>query len=148
MNHDNLFTCTVSKTLLYGSFGTGLSSVHLDNVHCTGDEETLFQCRHDGVGIHNCGNFFDDAGVVCYTGRLCQFNYTHGCLMFYIVLIVLSFVAAQQQTQVVREEMYVWLMEMPQQEEWKFVSVVYGVWCVMIHGISMMLKSPAENLDY
>ena len=39
-------------------------------------------------------------------------------------------------------------MEMPQQEEWKFVSVVSGVWCVMITGISMMLKSPAENLDY
>ena len=45
-------------------------------------------------------------------------------------------------------EKYVWLMEMPQQEEWKFVSVVYGVWSVMTTGISMMLKSPAENLDY
>jgi hypothetical protein len=37
---------------------------------------------------------------------------------------------------------------MPQQEEWKFASVVYGVWFVMIYGIFTMLKLPAENLDY
>jgi hypothetical protein len=45
-------------------------------------------------------------------------------------------------------EMYVWLMEMPQQEELKFASVVCGVLCVMTYGIAMMQESFAGNLDY
>ena len=43
---------------------------------------------------------------------------------------------------------YVWLMEMPQQEEWKFVSVVSGVWCVITTGISEMPELLAKKLDY
>ena len=38
-------------------------------------------------------------------------------------------------------------MEMPQQEELKFVSVASGVWCVITTGISEMPKLPAEILD-
>ena len=49
---------------------------------------------------------------------------------------------------VVKKEKYVWLMEMPQQEEWKFVSVVSGVWCVITTGISEMPELLAKNLDY
>ena len=45
-------------------------------------------------------------------------------------------------------ETYVWLMEMPQQEEWKFVSVVSGVWCVITTGITEMPELLAENVDY
>ena len=45
-------------------------------------------------------------------------------------------------------EKYVWLMEMPQQEEWKFVSVVSGVWCVITTGISEMPELLAKNLDF
>ena len=37
---------------------------------------------------------------------------------------------------------------MPQLEEWKYVSVVYGEQCVMIHGIFTMPGLLAENLDY
>ena len=37
-------------------------------------------------------------------------------------------------------------MEMPQQEEWKFVSVVSGVWCVITTGISEMPVLLAETL--
>ena len=47
----------------------GLASIHLDNVHCTGDEDSLFDCRHNGVGIHDCGGN-DDAGVFCYDGKV------------------------------------------------------------------------------
>ena len=49
---------------------------------------------------------------------------------------------------VVKKEKYVWLMEMPQQEEWKFVSVVSGVWCVITTGISEMPELLAKNLDF
>ena len=37
-------------------------------------------------------------------------------------------------------------MEMPQQEEWKFVSVVSGVWCVITTGISEMPELLAKTL--
>ena len=35
----------------------------------------------------------------------------------------------------VRMEIFVWLMEEPQEEEWKFVLRVYGVWYVTIPGM-------------
>ena len=38
-------------------------------------------------------------------------------------------------------------MELPFQEEWKFVSVVYGEQCVMIFGVIMMLELSAGILD-
>ena len=44
-------------------------------------------------------------------------------------------------------EKYVWLMEVTLQEEWKFVSIVYGEQCVTTLGVMMMLELSAENLD-
>ena len=42
---------------------------------------------------------------------------------------------------------FVWLMEMTQEEEWKCALVVYGVWYVMTSGILMMLELSAEDWD-
>ena len=42
---------------------------------------------------------------------------------------------------------YVWLMELPPQEVWKYVSVVYGEQSVMVLGMIVMLELFADNLD-
>ena len=36
----------------------------LDDVQCTGNEKSLFECPHRGLGVHNCGKK-ERAGVHC-----------------------------------------------------------------------------------
>lgn len=46
-------------------FGSGVGPIHLDNLECTGDEETLEMCPVQGVFITpNCVHD-EDASVVC-----------------------------------------------------------------------------------
>lgn len=46
-------------------FGAGTSlRILLDDVQCSGQERTLLECSHAGVGTHNCSHE-EDAGVVC-----------------------------------------------------------------------------------
>ena len=46
------------------AFGQGWGSIFLDNVACTGEEATIGECTHNGIGTHNCGHH-EDASVVC-----------------------------------------------------------------------------------
>ena len=39
-------------------------TVILDEVQCRGDETSLIECQHAGIGRHNCRSS-DAAGVVC-----------------------------------------------------------------------------------
>ena len=52
------------------AFGPGVDPILLDNLECKGDEETLAECSHFGVGQHDCGHH-EDAGVICGTLRCC-----------------------------------------------------------------------------
>ena len=45
-------------------FGHGTGSFVLDNVACVGTETSVFDCPHNGEGVHNCGNG-EWAGVKC-----------------------------------------------------------------------------------
>ena len=49
-------------------FGPGAGFTFLDNVGCTGNETNLTQCRHNGLGVHDCLPS-QDAGVFCNSGK-------------------------------------------------------------------------------
>ena len=48
--------------LTHAYYGQGTGPIQLDNVQCSGNEETLLQCSHRT--FHNCGHNAD-AGVRC-----------------------------------------------------------------------------------
>ena len=45
-------------------FDQGTGSIILDNLFCSGSEASIFDCPHNGEGVHNCGHS-EDAGVFC-----------------------------------------------------------------------------------
>ncbi|XP_022111583.1 scavenger receptor cysteine-rich domain superfamily protein-like [Acanthaster planci] len=63
--------------------GDGLE-IMMDHLRCEGDEKTVFECRHNGLGIHNCDHR-EDAGVQCANVRLVDgFNGNEGRLEVFL----------------------------------------------------------------
>ena len=58
------FICTATEAPRVATFGQGTGPILLDNLMCVGTETRLFDCPHNGVGIHNCAHS-EDAGAVC-----------------------------------------------------------------------------------
>ena len=46
------------------SFGPGTGEILLENIKCSGSEQSIFDCGHHGIGVHNCDHY-EDAGVRC-----------------------------------------------------------------------------------
>ncbi|CAH1790454.1 unnamed protein product, partial [Owenia fusiformis] len=53
-----------SEGATYRTVGGGTGPIWLDNIACGGSETTLFECRHNGFGSHNCGHG-EDVGITC-----------------------------------------------------------------------------------
>ncbi|XP_033732022.1 scavenger receptor cysteine-rich type 1 protein M130-like [Pecten maximus] len=53
----------VAKSKAY--FGTGSGTIWLDDVNCTGNEDTLEECASNAWGDHSCYHQ-EDAGVICH----------------------------------------------------------------------------------
>ena len=60
----------VRRITTFGFFGNGIGSVQLDDLECIGNESSLLECPHNGVGIHDCFSF-EVAGVEC-GGNFCS----------------------------------------------------------------------------
>lgn len=45
-------------------FGAGEGPIWLDNVDCTGSEDSIINCDHNGFGVHNCDHT-EDIGIIC-----------------------------------------------------------------------------------
>ena len=61
----------ICRQLGYGSavsalvaYGGGSGPIWYDNVRCNGNEASLTQCTHRGLGVHFCDHS-EDAGVIC-----------------------------------------------------------------------------------
>ncbi|XP_041470263.1 deleted in malignant brain tumors 1 protein-like [Lytechinus variegatus] len=48
----------------YARFGEGSGEIWLDDVVCSGREQSIAECQHPGFGVSNCAHY-EDAGVVC-----------------------------------------------------------------------------------
>ncbi|XP_039262609.2 lysyl oxidase homolog 2A-like isoform X1 [Styela clava] len=52
-----------------GKYGPGEGLIQLDNVHCDGEEKSLHECEHRGLGVSDCSHH-EDAGVKCSPKKL------------------------------------------------------------------------------
>ena len=66
MIHQWSFFCYLAGVKVYKNahFGQGIGPIHLDNLICNSTETKLVDCRHNGIGVHNCIHS-EDAGLRC-----------------------------------------------------------------------------------
>ena len=60
----SLLCVTDAITTSGGHFGFVEGPIFLDNVNCTGTEQSILECLSQDAGIHNCGHR-QDVGVLC-----------------------------------------------------------------------------------
>ena len=57
-------------------FGSGMGPIHLDDVHCQGNETSLLDCSHREMRRHNCYRS-NEVAVVCRAGEILTIKSCH-----------------------------------------------------------------------
>ena len=66
----------VPKALVGSIYGERNGPTLMNNVRCTGDEESLLDCPHEGVGEFSCNSYDDIVSLVCSNGKFAN-SYIH-----------------------------------------------------------------------
>ena len=69
MDNDASVVCTmlgypIGRAITGAHFGSGTGEIWMNNLGCTGNESSIFDCEYGGWGLHNCSHS-EDAGVEC-----------------------------------------------------------------------------------
>ena len=67
-----MFLCGFTDALALENayYGPGTGHILLDDLICNGTEPSLFDCNHDGIGVHDCDHS-EDASVRCQGNIIC-----------------------------------------------------------------------------
>ena len=60
-----IFTGSISAQ---GSYTEGAWPIHINDLNCTGSEESVWECPHNGIKGYSC-NHWQDASVICQGAR-------------------------------------------------------------------------------
>ncbi len=88
---NSLLTCTGAVAISVAMFGQGAGPIVMDNVQCTGNENSLMNCTF--LTSHNCRHS-EDAGVRCRTiinASKCQWDYKIMLLAIARVILWVSY---------------------------------------------------------
>ena len=49
---------------MYGKYAEGVWPIHINDLNCTGSEESVWECSRNGIVGYSC-NLIQDASVMC-----------------------------------------------------------------------------------
>ena len=104
----------------YAAYGQGRGKIWLDDLNCVGTESNIGHCLHRGWGNYYCSHY-EDAGIKCAD--------SHG-KVYVDDIVVNNIVILQTKWQFV-----FFLHTQSIRVEWKCITMVNGVQCVIMNGI-------------
>ena len=115
-------------------FGLGSGPIHREYFDCNGGEMKLSDCLNS---THNGCTHSQDVGVLCPTGKD---TYTINYYMLFVMKLILCIYESCVHGQVVKQVLSDCLVAITLWEESRSVLMNFGVWFVMISGMTSMLQ--------